>query len=1058
MTMLIVDPAPLARLVTWLAWILLNTLWQGAAIAALLWLTLRFLHEARSNVRYVLASTAMLAMVLAPVATGLALWGQPHAASMSTNAAAVPATIELPRTVPAEKWEVSPLPTTHFAVAPSPTVPGMVTTSKRVSTVSIIHSLRNVVDRYAGLLVASWLLGVALSAVRLWSSFRAVRFLRESATSVLDASLLQTFAGLAHRLNLDPRIRLMQSAVVRVPTVIGWLRPMVLLPIACLSGLSLGQIEALLAHELGHVKRHDYLINLLQNFVETVLFYHPCVWWISSVIHNEREHCCDAIALCLVSDRDLYANSLVQLATLATAPSQLALSASGGSLKSRIQRILNVPATASATSGPATALIFVFLATLVFVSIHVNNAGADSSSIESSAPTKGAGQRDELKVAQAETQATSVAPPAAKPAQPAAPARRDPRGGGPRGGGNGGAEIFFNAELKAVQKELGLGEDAAAKVKAIHQLFQKEIQATLPANGTRIRTLMRDGGGMTQKQEATRQGMPVFKAAVAKFRPQLKEVLSADQFTRLQQITWQGMGTGAFTDDELIVVLQITKDQQNAISAINDEYFIKRQEFNQRSGGAGALIGARETMALRAEEDTKIIETLSKELLDRFVALKGKSFELSQLRGRGRRMESVYGGGRQGQLWALVENEAVQKELGFTADEVARLKTLIAEFRAAILDTGKSSFVPRRLSEEEQKAEKEKLKKVAEANKSTTESFFPKLQATLTADQLTRLQQIHWQDIGTDAITDSEMIKELPVSNELQDKIKAIRVEFEAKQKKAIAVASDFQTKLAELDYEQDAKINETLTKAQHDQFMMLLGKEFDLASAQRERARASDDERARRRKQDTPDGNRRQGRLVYQRRQLFSLVENEAVQKDLGVNDADRIKTLGEEVRTAIREASGEPPNFEQMSPDERKRAKEEIENTDRTITAKFLPKLQEILTADQFTRLKQINWQRGGALQDPEVIEALSLSKVQQEKLQAIDADHDPRLSAQVYNANINTISSYVNTVGNTPEERQKAIEQHLAKINEVLTKEQQDKLTALKGKEFDFRLLRQ
>ena len=90
--------------------------------------------------------------------------------------------------------------------------------------------------------------------------------------------------------------------LVDVPTVIGWLRPVVLVPASALAGMTPQQLEAILAHELAHIRRHDYLVNLLQTLVETLLFYHPAVWWLSRRIRIERENCCDDLAVSLCGD------------------------------------------------------------------------------------------------------------------------------------------------------------------------------------------------------------------------------------------------------------------------------------------------------------------------------------------------------------------------------------------------------------------------------------------------------------------------------------------------------------------------------------------------------------------------------------------------------------------------------------------------------------------------------------------------------------------------------------------------------------------------------------
>jgi len=121
--------------------------------------------------------------------------------------------------------------------------------------------------------------------------------------------------------------------------VVGWLRPVVLLPISALTALTPAQIELLLAHELAHIRRNDYLVNLLQTAVETVLFYHPAVWWVSGQIRAEREHCCDDLAVSACGDVVAYANALATLEGLRTSRPTLAVAADGGSLLARIKRL-----------------------------------------------------------------------------------------------------------------------------------------------------------------------------------------------------------------------------------------------------------------------------------------------------------------------------------------------------------------------------------------------------------------------------------------------------------------------------------------------------------------------------------------------------------------------------------------------------------------------------------------------------------------------------------------------------------------------------------------------
>jgi hypothetical protein len=136
----------------------------------------------------------------------------------------------------------------------------------------------------------------------------------------------------------------------------------VLLPAAALAGLSPRQIEALLAHELAHVRRHDYLVNLLQSAAETLLFYHPAVWWVSRQVRKEREDCCDDLALTVCADRALYAATLTDVAAMAVTPS-IALAATDGSLVHRVGRILGQVDPRRRTPSAAVTALFALLIT-----------------------------------------------------------------------------------------------------------------------------------------------------------------------------------------------------------------------------------------------------------------------------------------------------------------------------------------------------------------------------------------------------------------------------------------------------------------------------------------------------------------------------------------------------------------------------------------------------------------------------------------------------------------------------------------------------------------------
>ena len=159
--------------------------------------------------------------------------------------------------------------------------------------------------------------------------------------------------ALSRRLHIARRVRLLESTLVDVPTVIGWLKPVVLLPASALAGLTPQQLEAILAHELAHIRRHDYLVNLLQTLVETLLFYHPAVWWLSRRIRIERENCCDDLAVSLCGDPVRLREGAGRSRRAARRPPAhvSCMAATGGSLLQRVRRLLGAPSHAGRAPG-----------------------------------------------------------------------------------------------------------------------------------------------------------------------------------------------------------------------------------------------------------------------------------------------------------------------------------------------------------------------------------------------------------------------------------------------------------------------------------------------------------------------------------------------------------------------------------------------------------------------------------------------------------------------------------------------------------------------------------
>ena len=310
-----------------IGWTLLHFVWQGALIAVFAAAVLRLVRLSRPQLRYTVACGALATMLASPVATALVL-------------------SSAPRTALTDRVHVLRSPqgkAVGVAIVPPWSHRGAVTSSAVPAPTEVRLPFQLDTDMLFSTIVALWLTGVLILLTRLAAGCWRIRTLQLVARRE-PMSPWQTLAeDVAHRLRLRRSFRVVDSVRVATPTVVGWLRPIVLLPVAAMAGLSPRQVEAILAHELTHIRRHDFAINLLQTFAETVLFYHPAVWWMSSRIRAEREHCCDDVAVSVCGDATEYASALTELASWSLAHPPLAMAATRGPLLNRVRRLLHVP-------------------------------------------------------------------------------------------------------------------------------------------------------------------------------------------------------------------------------------------------------------------------------------------------------------------------------------------------------------------------------------------------------------------------------------------------------------------------------------------------------------------------------------------------------------------------------------------------------------------------------------------------------------------------------------------------------------------------------------------
>jgi uncharacterized protein (TIGR03435 family) len=318
-----------------LGWTLLHFLWQGVLISTL-YAAARSAkgHASSPNGRYVLACAALAAMVAAPLLT-FGLVGSSQQIQPAAPLAGVP------------------------LAAPAPGIALFAPQSW--------NPLGSGRERVLTWVVMLWLAGASAFWVRLMGGWFIAACMRSTRVRPAPPEWQQILSALGTRIGLSRRVRLLVSALVQVPTVVGWLRPVVLVPVGAFTGLPPDLVEALLAHELAHIRRHDYLVNILQGVAEALLFYHPAVWWVSEHIRTERELCCDDIAASVSRDVLTYARALAELESFRPALLNTALAANGASLADRIARLLGQPRPVSQTRpGPSVIMSAVLILATAF--------------------------------------------------------------------------------------------------------------------------------------------------------------------------------------------------------------------------------------------------------------------------------------------------------------------------------------------------------------------------------------------------------------------------------------------------------------------------------------------------------------------------------------------------------------------------------------------------------------------------------------------------------------------------------------------------------------------
>lgn len=331
------------EIISALGWTMINILWQGFLIAFILGLVLKLLKNFSSFLRYYLALISLFLIIGISVYNFVA-----HYELTANNEEVVSNTILEP--VRAMNTEAIVLnKTDHFSYKEE-----------------IMHFFTTI-DRYFPFFINVWMIGMLVFLIKLSFGLLFIQRLKVETTPFNDIQWKNRFKTLEKILSIDKKISYLESNLVKIPMVLGYFKPVILVPAGMLAGLPVNQIEAIIAHELAHIKRHDYLINILQSIIELIFFFHPAVWYISSVVRAERENCCDDIALTVCDGSITYAKALVSVQEIVPGKvySAVAFSGQKKQLLNRIKRMIMKPEIKSNKSDKIIASLIILIGIIV---------------------------------------------------------------------------------------------------------------------------------------------------------------------------------------------------------------------------------------------------------------------------------------------------------------------------------------------------------------------------------------------------------------------------------------------------------------------------------------------------------------------------------------------------------------------------------------------------------------------------------------------------------------------------------------------------------------------
>jgi len=328
-----------------IGWTIFHSIWQAVIAAILVGSILITCNQKSARIRYNLTLTAIFILFAASIVTFYKVYNsiEPEPVHLKTN----------------------------NLVLNSDKITGLTAISPTNET-EIFDNIKNLFNRYLPFIVIGWLLGVIIFSFRIMGGLLYVQRLRKIGLKTPDEQWQVILNNISRKINLKCVVNIFESSLIKIPVAIGYFKPIILFPLGILSCMPQNQVEAIIAHELAHIKRNDFIVNLIQTFIEAFFFYHPAIWWISSVINRERENCCDDIAIDYCLDSTVFSKALFNLQETCMQERNVVPAALGkrNNLYRRIKRMNSTNSSVSyGIRFAAFALLFLISTTLSVFSI-----------------------------------------------------------------------------------------------------------------------------------------------------------------------------------------------------------------------------------------------------------------------------------------------------------------------------------------------------------------------------------------------------------------------------------------------------------------------------------------------------------------------------------------------------------------------------------------------------------------------------------------------------------------------------------------------------------------